>query len=235
MRTLLFCLILFLLFGVLLGQDSEDLNRCVPKYQGDEEGPREPAFFELVSSTSIEEIKSKKKDIQFNKLDNHRRSVLYRVTSRSRWGGFYEESIEDHLELMRLFVENGALIYAINESDEQDSTVYKSEICGLAAGDTLELFEYLLSVEPHLANIKCKYRQRNKKTIMVPIAEFVKSPDEQSSFTATIYNNRLNKYSRNKVKVKQAKLKLLKEAKTRAATVPLTYTASDRLSAPKCE
>ncbi|UML78931.1 hypothetical protein [Leptospira kirschneri] len=230
MRILLYSLIL-LFSTVLLGQDAEDLNRCVSEDKGEYS---EPAFFQLVSSASIEEIKSKKKDIQFNKLDNHGRSVLHRVTSR--WFGFREESIEDHLELMKFFVQNGALIYAINGANDQDfGLLQRSEICLLAAGDTVELFEYLLSVEPHLAIIKCQYFQRNKKTIMVPIAEFVKSPDEYHLFVATIYNNRLNKYSRNKVKVKQAKLKLLKEAKTRAATVPLTYTASDRLSAPKCE
>ncbi|TGN00331.1 hypothetical protein EHR03_12940 [Leptospira mayottensis] len=227
MRILLISLVL--LFGtVLLGQDAEDLNRCVPGHKTSGEGLREPAFFEFVLSASIEEIKNKKQDIQFNKLDNRGGSVIYNAATRRYY--FREESIEDHLELMKFFVENGALIYAINESDG-----LRSEICGLVAGDTLELFEYLLSIEPHLANIKCSYRQRNKKTVMVPIAESVKSPDEGDLIFAFVYKNREKEYIRNKAKVKQAKLKLLKEAKARAATVPLTYTASVKLSAPRCE
>ncbi|MDI7183623.1 hypothetical protein [Leptospira santarosai] len=227
MKVLLLGL-LFLSGAVLFGQDAEDLNRCVR----DDDGFNQPAFFDLIGSASIEEIKSKGQYIQFNKLDNHGRSVLFGIAAR--WIIFREETIEDHLDLMKFFIENGA---PVGIADSDGNLKYeRSEICRLAAGDTLELFEYLLSVESHLANIKCRYIQRNKKHIMIPISEFVKNTDEITSFTGSFYNNRSYKYNQGyRNKVKQDKLKLLKEAKARAVTVPRKYTEEWRNSLPKCE
>lgn len=97
MRILLLSLVL--LFSIAaFGQDAEDLNRCVThEWMGNR-----PAFFELVPSASIEEIKSKKQNIQFNKLTSYGRSVLFDVVELRVFNG--------GLPLIKFLVENGALI-----------------------------------------------------------------------------------------------------------------------------
>ncbi|ULG90679.1 hypothetical protein FH593_20495 (plasmid) [Leptospira interrogans] len=178
----------------------------MPKYQGDEEGPREPAFFELVLSASIEEIKSKKQHIQFNKLGYGGRSVLSGIAQL--------RVFKDGLTIFKFLVENGALI-STEDEDLGSPVSKKNEICTIVSYKEKAIFEYLLSVEPHLSRVSCRYyNERTGTESVIPIADYVKNT----------YNN-----------YKNDKLKLLKAALKKSETVPLTYTASDRLFAPKCE
>ncbi|EMO12497.1 hypothetical protein LEP1GSC165_0010 [Leptospira santarosai str. CBC523] len=194
---------LVLLFSIAaFGQDAEDLNRCVThEWMGNR-----PAFFELVPSASIEEIKSKKQNIQFNKLTSYGRSVLFDVVELRVFNG--------GLPLIKFLVENGALIDTEDE-DLGSPVSKKNEICTLVPYKEKAIFEYLLSAEPHLSRVSCQYyNERTGAESVIPIADYIK--------------NSYNYY-------KNDKLKLLKAAFKKAETVPLTYTVIGRLSAPKCE
>ncbi|TGN00332.1 hypothetical protein EHR03_12950 [Leptospira mayottensis] len=200
MRAVLF--VLFLSFSIaLFGQDTEDLNRCVAhEWMGNQ-----PAFFDFVSSASIEEIKSKKQDIQFNKLASHGRSVLIDIAQI--------RVFKDGLLLFKFLIENGALI-STEDEDLGSPVSKKNEICTLVPYKEKAIFEYLLSVEPHLSRVSCRYyNERTGTESVIPITDYVKNT----------YNN-----------YKNDKLKLLKAAFKKSETVPLTYTAADRMSAPEC-
>ncbi|EMO12482.1 hypothetical protein LEP1GSC165_0011 [Leptospira santarosai str. CBC523] len=82
------------------------------------------------------------------------------------------------------------------------------QFCDVSYPDELQSFEYLLSIEPHLSNIQCMYYE------YIPIESYIRE---------------------RKGKFMNMKLKLLKEAKARAVTVPRKYTEEWRNSLPKCE
>ncbi|EMJ56522.1 hypothetical protein LEP1GSC111_1266 [Leptospira interrogans str. UT126] len=94
---------------------------------------------------------------------------------------------------------------AFIESQERPDN---QQFCNLSARDELRWFEYYLSTEPHLANLQCMHYE------YIPIESYIR---------------------KQKPKFLNEKLKLLKEAKIRAATVPLTYTEKWRESAPRCD
>ncbi|WP_078123978.1 ankyrin repeat domain-containing protein [Leptospira alexanderi] len=183
---------------VLLDEGGYDLNACVRTKNEYLDWSR-PAFHMIIydmgfKSLPLDELKRFEDKIDFTKLNSNGGSVI-----GSLWLSL---GIHKNLfELLQYVVSKGVFV----ESKGIDG---REQFCAVSHHDEeLRSFEYLLSIEPHLANIQCMYYE------YIPIESYIR---------------------KQKPKLMNEKLKLLKEAKARAATVP-PISLEWRDSAPRCD
>ncbi|MBM2890065.1 ankyrin repeat domain-containing protein [Leptospira interrogans] len=178
---------------LILLDNGYDLNTCI-RFS---ENWTVPVFFDIVSaSESLNELKPFESRIDFSKLSADGQSVL-------TWIMFWKIVNKNGLESLQYAISKGAFV----ESQEREDN---EQFCRSSTFDELRWFEYYLSIEPHLANIRCMHFGLEE---YMPIESYIRNK---------------------KPKFLNEKLRLLKEAKVRAETVPLTYTEEWRRSVPKC-
>ncbi|QOI36787.1 ankyrin repeat domain-containing protein [Leptospira interrogans] len=174
---------------LILLDNGYDLNTCI-RFS---ENWTVPVFFDIVStSESLNELKPFESRIDFSKLSADGQSVLTWISVN-----------KNGLEFLQYAISKGAFV----ESHEREDN---GQFCMVSTFYELRWFEYYLSIEPHLANIRCMHFGLEE---YMPIESYIRNK---------------------KPKFLNEKLRLLKEAKVRAETVPLTYTAKWRESVPKC-